>query len=68
MWWVAWGAICCLGFFTVMGLSIWAVARAGEGHGERDRRQKPIDIATERLAKGEISRQDFEKIRETLNA
>ena len=66
MWWALWVTVCCLGFFAIIGLTIWGIARAGEGRPGRGRLQEPMDIMRERLAKGEISRQDFERIKATL--
>ncbi len=69
MWWIVWVATCCVGFFTVIGVAIWTIARGSD----RMRPlsgvdESPLDLAKKRLAEGEISRQDFEKIKSTLEA
>lgn len=48
----------------IVALILWAV----QGLGRRDdsRSQSPMDIAKERLARGEITNQEFEQIRQAL--
>jgi putative membrane protein len=52
---VVWGSI--------IGAAIWAVSRFTGGE---NKRTSPLDIARERLAKGEISEEEFERIRHKL--
>ena len=65
-WWWAFG-----GFFTVLFgvglivLLVWGVTKLGRG-GETSSKKEPLDIAKERYAKGEISKEEFEQIRKDL--
>ena len=76
MWWygpdMGWGmmivgAIIWLLFLGgIIALVVWAITRAtrrgGTGSGAN-----PLDIARERYAKGEISREQFEQIKKDLS-
>jgi uncharacterized membrane protein len=53
---VLWGA--------VVGLGVWAFSRIV---GSRKAEKNPMDIAKERLAKGEISAEEFERIKQQLS-
>jgi putative membrane protein len=51
---------------VVIALIVWGViwlARRGGASAERD----PLDIARERYAKGEISKEEFEEIKKRLS-
>ena len=53
---IFWGA--------VVGLAVWAFSRIV---GSREAAKSPMDIAKERLAKGEISAEEFERIKQQLS-
>jgi putative membrane protein len=53
---IFWGA--------VVGLAVWAFSRIA---GSRKAERSPMDIAKERLAKGEISSDEFERIKQQLS-
>ena len=49
MWWAVWAAICCLGFFSVIGVTIWAVARgSGWPPPLSGVDEAPLDVARKR--------------------
>ena len=56
-------------WIIIVGLIIWGVValtrHAGGGPGGGERRN-PLDIARERYAKGEISGEEFERIKKDL--
>ena len=63
-WWIVMPILMVLFWGTVIGVVIWAVTqftRGGRGDGSR-----ALDIAQERYARGEISREEFEQIRRDL--
>ena len=64
-----WGSVLfmCFGALVVAGLVlivVWAT-RQGE-RGETDRGRTPLDIAKERYARGELTREQYEQIRRDL--
>ncbi len=69
MWWMMFGGLFMLAFWGgIIALIVWGVKklveRSGSGAGQgRD----PLDIAKERYAKGEISKEEFAQIKEDLS-
>jgi putative membrane protein len=55
---VFWGAI--------IWLIVWGIRKLSGGGGPSGR-QNPLDIARERYARGEISREEFEQIKKDLS-
>ncbi|MBI2847544.1 MAG: SHOCT domain-containing protein [Chloroflexi bacterium] len=55
--WILW--------IAVIGLIVWGVV-AFTRRGESATKRTPLEIAKERYAKGEISKEEFEKIRKDL--
>ena len=53
-----WGAI--------IALIVWAIRRTTGHHINRTDTRSPIDIAKERYAKGEISKEQFERLKKDL--
>ena len=52
----------------VVALIIWLVVRLSKGSGTgTSSQQQPLDIARGRYARGEISREDFEQIKDDLS-
>jgi len=74
--WMGWGGMVFGGFLfllfwvAVIALVVWAVAKVARG-GDRvsspTPRQSPLDIAKERYARGEISREEFEQLKQDLS-
>jgi len=65
-WWMLFGSIW---FVIFWGLIIWAVAtlvsKAGGGQSSQaSHEESPLDIARKRYARGEISKEEFERLRE----
>ncbi len=73
-WWMLWGGLMMVLFWgSVIALIVWAVQGGARGEASRPQppqstgaRQTPLDIAKERYARGEISRQEFEQIKKDL--
>jgi len=64
-WWMVFGWLWFVLFWGfVVGLIAWAVYRLS-GRSE-ERRPGPLEIAKERYARGEISAEEFERIRRSL--
>jgi putative membrane protein len=65
-WWMIFGVIMMLLFWGgVIALIVWGIRKL-TGHGGFIEKQSPIDIARERYAKGEISKEQFEEIKKNL--
>ena len=69
-WWMVFGSIWMVVFWAaIIALVVWGVTkvtqREGSGSGTTDRRA-PLDIAKERYARGDISREEFEQIKKGL--
>ncbi|MBI2869346.1 MAG: SHOCT domain-containing protein [Chloroflexi bacterium] len=65
-WWMVLGAIWMIIFWgAIIGLVIWAVTRLTRRSDAAGR--SPIDIARERYAKGELTREQFEEIKRDLS-
>ena len=64
-WWMLFG---WLWFLIFWGLVIWAVATVVRRLDGGDRRVEPtaLEFAARRYARGEISQEEFERIRRTL--
>jgi len=73
MWWPLgttmgwWMAIWIVVFWGgLIALIVWGVKKITE-QGSSTRKQDPLDIAKERYARGEISREEFEQIKKDLS-
>ena len=70
-WWMMFGGIWMLLFWGVLiVLIVWGIKklteRGGSGSGTSEKRS-PLDIAKERYASGEISREEFEQLKKDLS-
>ena len=67
-WWMPFfGMGMMLFWVAIIGLVIWGVIRLTTGKSERrDTSESPMDILRKRLALGEITREQFEELQESL--
>ncbi|MDA1215269.1 MAG: SHOCT domain-containing protein [Chloroflexi bacterium] len=67
-WWVVFGGLWMLFFWgLIIGLVVWSVNRVTGSHGNgRSVEETPREIARKRLARGEITTEQFEELRKTL--
>ena len=68
-WWMLFGGVWLLLFWgAIIGLVVWGISRVTHrGYGPRaPDRLTPLDIAKERYAKGELSKEEFEQIKKDL--
>jgi len=62
-WWMVWGTVMMLVLWgSIFALAVWAA------HSSAERERFPLDIARQRYARGEISRDQFEEIQRELVA
>lgn len=64
-WMLFGGIVTVLIWAALIALVVWGVIRLTK-HGFTGGRQDPLDIARERYAKGEITREQFEEIKKNL--
>jgi len=71
-WWMVFGMVWMVVFWgVIVALVVWGIKRLTErGRSESDTSQKvvPLDIAKERYARGEISKEEFDQIKKDLSA
>jgi putative membrane protein len=71
-WWMVFGGLWMLVFWVaIIALVVWAIKKLTEHKGPRSgtsEKREPLDIAKERYAKGEISREEFEQIKRDLGS
>ena len=70
-WWMVWGGLMMVLFWGgIIALIVWTVqslTRREDGQGQPGApRRRPLDIASERYARGDISREEFEQIKRDL--
>jgi putative membrane protein len=69
-WWMMFGGFWMIVFWgAVIALIVWGImklAGRGESKTQTHGRPDPLDIARERYARGEISREEFEQIKKDL--
>ena len=72
-WWMLWGGLMMVLFWgAIIALVVWAVQSLGRGDGGQAQpgatrpARTPLDIAKERYAGGEISRDEFEQMKRDL--
>lgn len=65
-WWMVLGSIMMVVFWGgLILLVVWGIKKLTERPGSREE-HAPLDIAKERYAKGEISKEQFEQIKKDL--
>jgi len=69
-WWMVFGGIVMILFWVgVFALVVWVIARLVGHEGSRSaagKKYNPLDIARERYARGEITKEQFEQIKKDL--
>ena len=67
-WWMVFGGMWMVVFWAIIiGVAVWAIGHFRTGHSRRpDEEGPPLEIARQRLAKGEITREEFEDLRQAL--
>ena len=67
-WWWVFGGMWMLVFWAIIiGLVVWGVKQfTGGGGSSRPSGDTPLEIAQKRLARGEITREEFEELRQAL--
>ncbi|MDP2720281.1 MAG: SHOCT domain-containing protein [Dehalococcoidia bacterium] len=70
-WWIMFGGLWMILFWGgLILLIVWAIkkiARIGESGPGAAGKSSPVDIARERYARGDISREEFEQIKRDLS-
>ena len=68
MWWIVLAVLCCLFFCATIGAVAALVTRRSVADtGSRgEAEDTPIELARKRLASGEVSRKQFEDLKDTL--
>ena len=62
-WWIVMVVMMVLFWGGVIAVAVWGIRQFTGG---RDKGQGPLDIAKERLARGEITKEEFDRIRSDL--
>jgi len=73
-WWMLWGGLMMVFFWgAIIALIVWAVQSLSQRDGGQTQRggatppvRTPLEIAKERYARGEISRDEFEQMKRDL--
>ena len=65
-WWMVFGGFWMILFWGgLIALIVWGISRL-TGHSKPVRQHHPLDVAKERYARGEISKEDFEQMKKDL--
>lgn len=66
-WWMTFGGLFSLLFLAaVIALIVWAIKKYADSGGSQSK-SNALNIARERYAKGEISKEEFEQIKKDLS-
>jgi putative membrane protein len=67
-WWMVFGGILMIIFWgSVITLIVWGARRMARHNNGRINNASPLDIAKERYAKGEITKEQYEQIKKDLS-
>jgi len=65
-WWMAFGGLWMVLFWGgLIALIVWGIKKVTE-RGSSVQKQDPLDVAKDRYARGDISREEFEQIKKDL--
>lgn len=66
-WWMVFGSIWMVIFWGgLIALIVWGIVKLS-GRGGATPKRDPLDVAKERYAKGEISREEFQQLKKDLS-
>ncbi len=66
-WWIVFGGIWMVLFWGgLIALIVWGITKLS-GRNSSTSKRDPLDVAKERYARGEISREEFEQIKKDLS-
>lgn len=66
-WWMAFGGVGMVLFWGgLIALTVWGIAKLTKRSDPTSKRD-PLDVAKERYARGEISKEEFEQIKRDLS-
>lgn len=66
-WWMVFGGFWSMAFWAIAIWSVyWAVNKLATPRDQRPHAPDPLEIAKQRLARGEITREEFEELRKVL--
>jgi putative membrane protein len=66
-WWMTFGGIFFVLFWgAIIALIIWGISKLSK-KGDSSEKANPLDIVKERYAKGEISKEEFDNIKQDLS-
>lgn len=66
-WWMAFGGVWMVIFWVgLIALIVWGITRLTRRNGSSSK-HNPLDVAKERYARGEISKEEFEQIKKDLS-
>ena len=66
-WWMVFGGLWMFIFWGgLIALIVWGISKLSN-RGNSAQRQNPLDLAKERYAKGETSKEEFEQIKKALS-
>ena len=67
-WWWVFGGLWVVAFWGgLIALIVWGIKKLTERGGTPSKRD-PLDVAKERYARGEISREEFEQMKQDLSS
>ncbi len=66
-WWMLFGGIWMVFFWGgIIALIVWGITRLTRSDGRQHHRHDALDIAEERYASGEITREEYQRIRKDV--
>ncbi len=66
-WWIIFGGLFMVIFWGgLIALIVWTIIKLNR-RGEATQKHSPLDVAKERYAEGEISREEFEQLKKDLS-
>ncbi len=66
-WWMVFGGVWMAIFWGgLIALLVWGITKLGRRNGSSPKRD-PLDVAKDRYAKGELSREEFQQLKKDLS-